>query len=100
MSLHSDSFNPTLSGSALTLICTVELNLAVDVPVKLNVVWNGPDGTIIQPTSPEMKTLTLYVSSSALHSTELIDSGNYSCTVGIENGVNVSTNTNIQIGNV
>ena len=98
VSLHSNSLNPTLSESALILICTVELNPAVDVPVTVNVVWNGPDGTAIAPTAPEMKTFTLYVASSTIHSTELADSGNYSCAVGIENGVTVSTNTSIKIG--
>ena len=61
VNLHSNSLNPTLSESAFILICTVELNPAVDVPVAVNVVWNGPDGTAIAPTTPEMKTFTLYV---------------------------------------
>ena len=100
MSLHSDSLNPSLSESMLTLICTVELNPAVDVPVTMNVAWSGPDGTDVVSTAPEMKTFTLYVSSSTLYSIELTDSGNYTCTVGIENGVKVSTNTSIKIGNV
>ena len=100
MSLHSDSLDPSLSDSVLTLICTVELNAAVDVPVTIRVAWNGPDGTEIASTAPEMKTHTLYISSSTLHSIELADSGNYTCTVGIENGAEVSTNASIKIGNI
>ena len=73
VSLHSNSLNPTLSESVLTLICTVGLNPAVDIPVTVNVVWNGPDGTAITPT-PEMKTLCI-IKHYPVRSTELADSG-------------------------
>ena len=77
----------------------MELDSAVDVPVNVKTVWTGPDGTAItSATRAEMKSFTLYVSLSTLHSVESADSGNYTCTAGIENGVFVSASTNIKIG--
>ena len=77
----------------------MELDPAVDVPVTVNTAWSGPDGTAItSATRAEMKSFTLYVSLSTLHSVESADSGNYTCMAGIENGLHVSASTNIKIG--
>ena len=78
----------------------MELNPAVDVPVTVKTVLTGADGMAIAPaTAPEMKSFTLYISLNTLHSVESTDSGNYTCTAGIENGHMVSASTNIKIGN-
>ena len=101
VSLHSDSpkLTPILSESSFTLTCTVELNPSVDVPVTINTVWTGPDGTILtSATRPEKKSFTLYASVNTLHSVDSADSGNYTCTVSVEDGVEVSASTNITIG--
>ena len=59
----------------------MELDPAVDVPVTVNTAWSGPDGTAItSATRAEM------------------NSGNYTCMAGIENGLHVSASTNIKIG--
>ena len=77
----------------------MELNPAVDVPVNVKTAWSGPDGTAItSATRAKMKSFTMYVSLSILHSVESADSGNYTCTAGIENGLYVSASTNIKIG--
>ena len=99
VSLHSTSPNPSLSETSLTLTCTVELDPAVDVPVTVKTAWTGPDGTAItSATRPEMKSFTLYLSLSTFHSIESADSGNYTCTAGIENGIYISASTNVKIG--
>ena len=101
VSLHSNSpkLTPILSESSFTLTCTVELNPSVDVPVTINTVWTGPDGTILtSATRPEKKSFTLYASVNTVHSVDSADSGNYTCTVSVEDGVEVSASTNITIG--
>ena len=101
VSLHSNSpkLTPILSESSFTLTCTAELNPSVDVPVTINTVWTGPDGTILtSATRPEKKSFTLYASVNTLHSVDSADSGNYTCTVSVEDGVEVSASTNITIG--
>ena len=101
VSLHSNSpkLTPILSESSFTLTCTAELNPAVDVPVTVNTVWTGPDGTILtSATRSEKKSFTLYASVNTLHSVDSADSGNYTCTVTVEDGVEVSASTNITIG--
>ena len=101
MSVHSDSLNHVFYGHPPTLTCTVEMTSVVNVPLSMTIVWKGPDGTIVAPlTRPEMKSLTLYTSlSSRLTSVDSADSGEYTCTVRFENGVEISTSTNITIGN-
>ena len=67
------------------------------------IVWKGPDGTaVVSPIRPEMKSLTLYTSSSGqLTSVDSADSGEYTCTVRFENfGAEISASTNITIGNI
>ena len=101
VSLHSNSpkLTPILSESSFTLTCTAELNPSVDVPVTINTVWTGPDGTILtSATRPEKKSFTLYASVNTLHSVDSADSGNYTCTVSVEDGVEVSASTNVTIG--
>ena len=78
----------------------MELNPAVDVAVTVNTVWTGPDGAVItSATRPERKSFTLYSSVNTLNSVDSADSGNYTCTVSIEQGVEVSASTNMTIGN-
>ena len=103
VSLHSNSpkLTPILSESSFTLTCTVELNPAVHVPVTVNTVWTGPDGAVItSATRPERKSFTLYASVNTLHSVDSADSGNYTCTVSVEDGDTVSSSANITIGKV
>ena len=97
MSLISDSASPILSGSTVTLTCTVELIQAVDVPVTVNTVWTGP-ATSNAPSFAAQESLTLYQSSHTLKFVESADSGEYTCTVSVGNGVDVTARTNIKIG--
>ena len=99
MSVHSDSPSPILSGSSPTLTCTVEMKSTVRIPLAVSMVWTGPDGTtVVTTTRPEMISFTLYSSSHTLDSVELADSGEYTCTVKIENEPEVHARTNITIG--
>ena len=69
------------------------------VPLAVSMEWTGPDGTTIVPTTrPEMISFTLYSSSHTLDSVEFADSGDYSCTVEIENEPKVYAHTSITIG--
>ena len=101
MSVHSDSPNHVFYGHPPTLICTVEMTSVVNVSLSMTIVFKGPDGTVVaSPTRPEMKSFSLYTSSSGqLTSVGSADSGKYTCTVRFENGVEISASTNITIGN-
>ena len=100
MSVHSDSPDNVFYGHSPTLICTVEMSSVVDVPLSMMIVWKGPNGTAVtSPNRPEMKSFTLYTLSSSLTSVDSAESGEYTCTVTFENGVEISANTNITIGN-
>ena len=67
--------------------------------MTVNTVWTGPDGTILtSATRSEKKSFTLYASVNTLHSVDSADSGNYTCTVSVEGGIEVSASTNITIG--
>ena len=97
VSLHSDLPNPVLSGSSLTLTCTAELSSVVNVSYPVSTMWKGPEGTVITSSATtEMVSFTLYTSSTILES---VNSGEYSCTMNFENGVEVSASTNITTGN-
>ena len=99
VSVHSNSPSPILSGSSPTLTCTVEMKSTVRIPLAVSMEWTGPDGTTIVPTTrPEMISFTLYSLSHILDSVELADSGEYTCTVKIENEPEVYASTNITIG--
>ena len=96
VSVHSDSPNPILSGSSLTLTCTVELKSKVTVPLAVSTELTGPDGTVFAPsTRPEMISFTLYSSSYTLDSVESAESGEYTCMVKIEKEPEVYTSTSI-----
>ena len=78
----------------------MELNPAIDVTVTVNIVWTGPDGAVLTSvTRPEKKSFTLYSSMNTLHSVDSAHSGNYTCTVSVEQGVEVSASTYVTIGN-
>ena len=78
----------------------MELNPAVDVTVTVNTVWTGPDGAVLtSATRPEKKSFTLYSSVNTLHSVDSAHSGNYTCTVSVEQGIEVSASTYVTIGN-
>ena len=99
VSLTSDTPSPILSGSNVTLTCTVELIQAVDVSVTVNTVWTGP-ATTNAPNFAVKESLTLYRSSHTLNFAESADSGEYTCTISIGNRVEMSARTSIKIGTV
>ena len=99
VSVHSDSPNHVFHDHSPTLICTVEMSSVVTVPLSMTMVWRGPDGTVVSsPIRPQMKSFTLYTSSSILTSVDSADSGEYTCTVRFDNGVEISASTNVTIG--
>ena len=65
-----------IAGSSPSLTCTVELDLAVDVPVNVSTEWSSPDMTIVTPTSSVMETLTRYT---VMAGVDTARSGSYTC---------------------
>ena len=99
MSLTSNSLNPILSGSTVTLTCTVELSPAVDVPVSVNILWTEPSKkSVTALATRNQESLTLYRSESFLNLVDSADSGQYTCTITAFSGVRVSASINIEIG--
>ena len=99
VSLHSDSPNPVLSGSSLTLTCIAELNSMINVSLFVSTTWKRPEGTVITLAgATEMKSFALYSSTHNLPFLQSADSGEYTCTMNFENGVEMSASTNITIG--
>ena len=82
MVVSTISFNPL---DLVTLICTVELNPAVDVPVTVNTVWTGPDRFMHHNIAqPDMRSNGIYmISTVKIYSFNRNQSGNYNCTVTI-----------------
>ena len=85
VNISSDPVGPVLPfGSNVTLTCTVELSLAVDVPVTVNTVWTGPDGFMTTNTAqPVMGSTTTYTSVAMVSSFGRNQSGNYTCTATV-----------------
>ena len=64
----------------LILTCTIELSKAVDIPVTVNTVWNGPSGTQFTSVATR-ETDTTYTSTASFSSSVSSDSGEYTCRV-------------------
>ena len=80
MIVTSDLISPIRAlGSYVILTCTVELSPAVDVPVTLSMVWTGPDGATLPPTTLVMESLTRYTSTAIVSSFGRNQSGVYTC---------------------
>jgi hypothetical protein len=82
--LISVTSNPTSPirpiGSAVTLVCTVVLSPAVDVPVTVNIYLSDPAGSPLITTTPSVSGSN-YTSTAMVNSFEREDSGLYMCTV-------------------
>lgn len=78
----------------------MELDPAVDVPVEVHTEWSSPDGAalVFGTQRPMMKSFSRYTSKAVLSYVEPEDSGEYTCTVTIENGTKLSMTKVIQIG--
>ena len=103
MSLTSNLPNPILSGSYVTLTCTVELSPVVDSPVTVNTVWTGPSTKTVTASNKVTiidESLTLYRSELVLKTVESADSGQYNCVTEVVSGVKVSASIDIEIGTI
>ena len=82
--LVSNKLNPILSGTSLSLTCSIELSSIVDVPLTIITLWTGPEGSMLAPARHAAAvSLTYYTSTAVYNSVESSDSGNYTCTVTI-----------------
>ena len=69
-------------GSAVTLICTVVLSPAVDVPVTVNIHLSDPGSSPLITTTPSVSGSN-YTSTAMVNSFGREDSGLYTCRVSI-----------------
>ena len=83
--LSSSTPNPVRPiGSAVTLTCTVqvELSQAVDVPMAINTVWTGPNG--FTTTNTSWLVMSTYTSIAAvIYSFGRNESGMYTCAAAL-----------------
>ena len=80
-------------GSAVTLICTVVLSPAVDVPVTINIHLNDPVGSPLITTTPSVSGSN-YTSIATVNSFGREDSGLYMCRVSISSTLPFIRNSN------
>ena len=80
-------------GSAVTLICTVVLSPAVDVPVTVNIHLNDPVGSPLITTTPSVSGSN-YTSTAMVNSFRREDSGLYMCRVSISSTLPFIRNSN------
>jgi hypothetical protein len=95
--LISVTSNPTSPirpiGSAVTLMCTVVLNSAVDVPVTVNIYLSDPTGNPLITTTPSVSGSN-YTSTAMVNSFGRDDSGLYMCTVSTSSTFPFITDSN------
>ena len=97
--LISDTPNPILSGTSLTLTCAVELSPVVDAPVTISTVWIGPDGSpLMYANYPTRLSFTHYISTAVLRNIDLADSGEYTCTINVGSEITMSANHSVIVG--
>ena len=75
----SSPTNPILTGSSLTLTCTIMLVEDKINSVELEVVWTGPTDNLTADTTPT-GTGTSYTSNLTITSLTASDAGTYTCT--------------------
>ena len=75
------------------MICTVELNQNVDVPVTVNTVWTGPAGVTLSPTDPLMENTTRYTSTAMVSFFGRDQSGVYTCEANISSDTLITSST-------
>ena len=80
VTLTTDNENPVV-GDAITFICSVVLDPAVDSDVRMIAEYFGPARTFVdtRPTDPDSD--GIYKSASTLPYVRIVDSGTYRCTV-------------------
>ena len=73
---------PILSGSSLTLTCTMEFRPALELPVELIITWTGPDETELISYSVK-ESIARYSCDLPLPSVRVLDAGVYMCTASV-----------------
>ena len=84
--LTSDPLSPIRPiGSNVTLTCTIELSLLVNVPVTVNTEWTGPDGFMTTNIAQRVNigSTTTYTSKATVFSFRRTHSGKYICSAAI-----------------
>ena len=98
MHIVSNQTNPIRPiGSAVLLTCMVELNLAVDVPVTVNIQLRDSDGNPLTTTTPSVSGST-YTTTATISSFGREQSGEYTCTVSIGSSRSWSATKKVTVG--
>ena len=98
MHIVSNQTNPIRPiGSAVLLTCTVELSLAVDVPVTVNIHLSDPAKSPLTTTTPSVSGST-YTTTATISSFGRERSGEYTCTVSIGSSRSWSTTKKVTVG--
>ena len=99
-SIHiaSNQTNPIRPiGSAVSLTCIVELNLAVDIPVIVNIQLRDPAGRILTTTTPSVSGST-YTTTATISSFGRERSGEYTCRASIGSSRSWSATKKVTVG--
>ena len=99
MHIVSNQTNPIRPiGSAVLLTCTVELSLAVDVPVTVNNIHlSDPAESSLTTTTPSVSGST-YTTTATISSFGREQSGTYTCTVSIGSSGSWSATKKVTVG--
>ena len=98
MNITSEPVSPIqTNGSQVILICTVELNPAVDVPVTVYVWLTDPAGNPLTVTTTSMSGST-YTSTAMIRSFGREQSGVYSCAATVNSSSPYLTNSSLKSG--
>ena len=94
--------------SDVTLVCTVELNTLVDVPVTVTIMWTGPARFTINNNAAQLAagSSSTYTSTTTVRSFGRDESGIYTCLATISSVSSflrdsmASTSTRVTVGNI
>ena len=86
-----------IAGSSPSLACTVELSLAVDVPVNVSTEWSSPGMTVVTPTSSLMENLTRYT---IMANVGAARNGSYTCRASIDSSSQFITGSGMTSGSI
>ena len=84
-----------IAGSSPNLTCTLELSLAVNVPVTVTTEWTAPAGTTVTPTSSLMESLTRYT---IIAMVDAARNGDYTCQAALSSSSQFITDSGMTSG--
>lgn len=93
----SSMADPVLTGSSLNLTCIVEWMKVVPRPVDIQVVWSGPNGSLLE-SDLVMETPLRYISDIELDAINSTYKGEYTCTTNVGKEMSISAKKTLTVG--